>query len=149
MNGHPPSYLHLSAEECCQVHFGWDLQTCRKKSLGPPKWYPMEDGGGCSNDGNYPKYMKRYGDYLFDTLDECCDYHFDWNTEACKNPPSAPDPCSEIYRYYQPFGYNEDFVMESETGYYPACKYLILSWIIFAPSSTYTHSFVPGFLTRS
>lgn len=117
----PSSYLFTSAEECCQVHFGWDLQTCRKQSLGRPKWYPDIDGnGGCKNDGNEPLRFKRYSDYLFDTLEECCDAYYDWNLNACLHPEIAPDPCSadNIFRYYE-VGYNEDFLLESEVGYYP------------------------------
>jgi hypothetical protein len=119
-----PSYLFESAEECCQFHFQWELQECRRNSLGPPKWYPDFEGeGGCKSDGKEPLFMKRYADYLFETQLECCEHYYDWNVEGCMNPALAGDPCSSesIFTYYEA-GYNKDFLLESEVGYYPICK---------------------------
>lgn len=123
MNGDPTHYLFLDAEDCCQFHFKWSLQNCRKTSFDDPKYYPDFDMGGCKNDGQEPIYMKRYSDYHFDTAQECCEYHFPWNVEACASPDPPEDPCASevIFSNYRE-GYNEDFLTEDEFAWYPSCE---------------------------
>lgn len=117
----PRGWLFTSAEDCCTSHYMWDVQECRKNSLGSPKWYPNFDTGegGCKNDGQEPLYMRRYVDYLFDSQEECCMYYYEWNVDACMNPALAPDPCDYTYMEI----YNEDFLLADPdldaAGYYP------------------------------
>ena len=111
-------YLFLSAEDCCQTNFNWDIANCRRNSLGDFLWYPnfdSEAASGCQNDGNEPLYFKRYEGYLFATLKEYCDAYYPWDVDECMNPQL--DPCT-------PFSYMDiydaNFRLESEKGYYPS-----------------------------
>ncbi len=139
MKDNPDYYLFDNAEECCQRHFQWSIQECRRQSLGTPKYYPDLSGvssprsiasghavpgpGGCKADGREPYDFKLYPGYLFDTLEECCNHHYGWNLSACLNPDLAEDPCSSVnaFNLYEN-GYDEGFLLESEVGYYPVCK---------------------------
>lgn len=119
-------FLFTSFEDCCQRHFESEIRNCREASAGPQTWYPDFDGhGGCKGDGKAPKYMKRYPGYLFYSLEVCCQKHYFWNLLACMNPALAPDPCSSDSIFSNYDMYNEDFLLESEVGYYPVCKYQI------------------------
>jgi len=100
----------------------WDVQDCRKNSLGKPRWYPVFDSHdqGCKNDGLEPPHMKIYDEYSFESLEDCCEQYFPWNSQACINPVLAQDPCEYSYIGI----YDEDFLLiDSEVGYYPVCKY--------------------------
>ena len=126
MLNHRDGWLFTSAEDCCRAHYMWDVQECRRNSIGQPKWYPdFDSGGGCKNDGIEPLFMRRYDDYLFDSLEECCQNHYFWNVEGCTNPALAPDPCEYTFMDI----YDENFLLadSAEIGYYPVCKYHILT----------------------
>lgn len=60
-----------------------------------PKWYPTFDldKGGCINDGFEPVYMKRFSEFTFDSMEECCKYYYPMNVNGCRFP-SIKDPCS-------------------------------------------------------
>ena len=71
--------------------------------------------------------MKRYDGYLFDTLQECCEAYFVWNVEGCMNPELAGDPCSSENVFSTDGGYNTNYLTESEVGYWPNCKYPLMT----------------------
>ena len=114
----------MSAEDCCQEYFAWDLQGCRKRSI-KFMWYPNPEligGAGCINDGYEAEYHKRYTQYLFDTELQCCAFYFPYNVEGCMeedDEKSVKDPCADEFKAVYLDKYNEDFLLESETGYYP------------------------------
>ena len=115
----------MSAEDCCQEHFSWDIQGCRKRSL-KPKWYPnpnLVGGAGCIDNGHEPDYFKRYNKYRFDTELQCCAFYFPYNVEGCIEEDNEEginkDPCANEFEAVYWDTYNEDFLLESETGYYP------------------------------
>lgn len=100
MAANPKEYLFASAEACCISYFHWDLQQCRKKSIGYPKFYPTFDPfeAGCINDGKELEYLQRNGQFLFDTLEECCGYYYPMNSESCMKPGAVEDPCQDEFK---------------------------------------------------
>mmetsp|Transcript_36110 Transcript_36110/g.65047 ORF Transcript_36110/g.65047 Transcript_36110/m.65047 type:complete len:812 (-) Transcript_36110:199-2634(-) len=114
------NYIHTSVEDCCARHWSWVIQDCRKKSLGAFSWYPAFNirEGGCRNDGLEPMYMKRFVEYMFDTLEECCNYYYPMNVRGCIDPSLVKDPCGEFELVHLEM-YNEDYLREDEVGYYP------------------------------
>merc|ERR1712238_452469 len=112
------TFLYDSADDCCEVHYVWAKQECRANSLGAFKWYPAFNfrEGGCRNDGLAPRYMN--DEYMSDTLEECCSQYYPMNVRGCIDPILLEDPCRGFEEKYLEM-YNEDYLKESELGFYP------------------------------
>ena len=69
--------------------------------------------------------MIRHTGYLFETKEECCNAYYPWNVDGCMNPALLDDPCAvdNVFSKLQNPGYNEEYLVLSEYGYYPKCKY--------------------------
>jgi hypothetical protein len=69
--------------------------------------------------------MNRYADYLFDTLEECCENYYPWNVRGCIEPEPVDtalieDPCAEPSDEVYWFDiYDESYTLDAEQGYYP------------------------------
>lgn len=115
-------YLLPTAEACCDKYFKWNVQKCRKKSLGTPMWYPKfdSDAGGCTNDGLEPTYLKQFKMYVFDSKESCCENYYPLNMQNCIEPYAVKDPCTKEFEITYWGVYNEDFLLEPEVGYYPS-----------------------------
>eukprot|EP00956_Cyclotella_meneghiniana_P038924 scaffold162249_cov20-Cyclotella_meneghiniana.AAC.1 len=55
--------------------------------MGTGRFYPdwIFQSGMCLDDGNEPTHMANDESWLLDSLEECCERYFSWNTNACMN----------------------------------------------------------------
>jgi len=89
MNG---VYLYATVEDCCQKHYGWKVNTCINSSSASSGassspatmlYYPDWSADVCKNDGGESVDMN--SNYMYETLDACCEEHFNWNLAACSS----------------------------------------------------------------
>jgi hypothetical protein len=77
------AFLFTSKKDCCEEHYSFAIDKCigGETATSGTKYYPDWDNGAvaetCSNDGNAPDYMVAAENlWLFDDLDDCCEYTF-------------------------------------------------------------------------
>lgn len=79
-----------------------------------PDWVTDE---GCANDGNEPGYMSvNAGDYLYSTLDKCCNTYFNWMYDKCMG--RVRGPCARALFYPDWSGTNEGCIADGNEPKY-------------------------------
>ena len=82
-------FLSNSIKECCEKFYEWNDFACTGTSpeLTNGEYYPDWSGSStstCLNDNKIPTYMLNDQSwYLFNTLQECCERHFNWALRDC------------------------------------------------------------------
>jgi hypothetical protein len=97
------TWLYTDKAACCSRFFGYKLSDCMGTSAssgsGTGKYFPdwSGDNEGCVRDSGStraPDYMAGSTTWLFDTLDKCCEQHYNWNLATCKGTGSAGSSAS-------------------------------------------------------
>jgi len=115
MNNNVGSWMFKTLAECCAAHFSSassKTSTCVGAGSTPTKtpgtvtgnekYYPDWSKSLCINDGEQPSYMTSNQEiWMYDSLKECCDTRFTWNSAACV---SSASPTSGTNKYYMDFG---------------------------------------------
>jgi len=89
MLGNAQYFLSNTREECCEKFYKWNYYSCTGTTPdGSGDYYPAWNGSPatCKNDGKMPDYMLNPDNarwYLFSTLKECCEMHFNYELTKC------------------------------------------------------------------
>jgi hypothetical protein len=84
------AWLLEDQQACCTKFFNFKLTECLGIAyLGSGMYYPdwTGDNKGCLQDSGAtiaPEYMAQFGTWFSETLDACCERHYQWNLAACK-----------------------------------------------------------------
>jgi len=103
------SWMKETLEECCTSHFGWNYVDCvgadggANRSAADAMYYPNWKQGKneCINDGNQPVYMTNNPSvYMYETLEDCCDWYFSWAPNSCLVGEGAAASSSGTPKWY-------------------------------------------------
>jgi len=93
MRGAGSTWMKDTLGDCCSHHFSWNYDDCAGTdgsgsggSAADGKYYPNWEQGKneCLNDGNQETYMSNNPSvYMYDTLEDCCTWHFSWTLASC------------------------------------------------------------------
>ena len=67
--------------------------------MGTGRFYPdwIFHSGTCLDDGNEPTLMANDETWILDSLEECCERYFTWDTNACMNVKGSGLWYADVY----------------------------------------------------